>query len=74
MQFNQVLTCGSVEFGGMKALNDVPLNMLMLLARIPSARFLEVILRDGPSNSIFCTSSSTVFRALRERERNIRAA
>lgn len=47
------LTCGLVEFGAMKALKDVPLNMVVLRADIPKARCLEVMLTDGPSNSIF---------------------
>lgn len=47
------VTCGSVVFGSMKALKDVPLNAVVLRAETPTARCLEVILMDGPSNSIF---------------------
>lgn len=61
------VTCGSDLFGDMKALRVVSLNIVVLRARIPTARFLELIWMDGPSNWIFCTSSSTVFRALRRR-------
>ena len=53
----------------MKALKDVPLNWLALRAEMPKARFLDVIVTEAPSNSIFCISSSTVFRVLRQRGR-----
>ena len=53
----------------MKALKDVPLNWLALRAEMPKARFLDVMLTEAPSNSIFCISSSTVFKALGERGR-----
>lgn len=64
-------TCGSVVFGGIKALKLVPLKVLALRAEMPTARFLDVMARDGPSNSIFCISSSMVFRALEEEEAHI---
>lgn len=63
-------TCGSEAFGAKKALKDVPLKAEVLKADTPTAKCLEVILTDGPSNSSFWTSSSTVFRALRARQRN----
>lgn len=62
-------TFGSVEFGWKKALNDVPLNKLVLRARIPKARCLEVMFTDGPSNSTFFASFSTAFNALKENRR-----
>ncbi len=46
-------TCGSLVFGATKALKDVPLNMVVLRVDMPKARCLEVMLMDGPSNSIF---------------------
>lgn len=52
-------------FGTKKALKDVPLKEAVLKAATPTDRCLDVMLMDGPSNSSFWTSSSTVFRALR---------
>jgi len=46
-------TFGSLEFGGMKALKDDPLNVVVLRARTPKARCLELMLMDGPTNWTF---------------------
>lgn len=50
----------------MKALKLAPLKLLELIAEIPTARFLEVMVSEGPSNSIFCTNLSMVLSALKE--------
>lgn len=55
----------------MEALKDVPLKVEALSADTPTARCLEVMLMDGPSNSSFWTNSSTVFRAL-EKAKTVR--
>lgn len=52
-------------FGTKKALKDDPLKVEVLKVDTPTDRCLDVMLIDGPSNSSFWTSSSTVFRALR---------
>lgn len=51
--------------GTKEALKEDPLKAVVLKADTPNDRCLEVMLMDGPSNSSFWTSSSTVFRALR---------
>lgn len=51
--------------GTKKALKDDPLKVEVLKEDTPTDRCLDVMLMDGPSNSSFWTSSSTVFRALR---------
>lgn len=51
--------------GTKEALKEDPLKVVGLKADTPNDRCLEVMLMDGPSNSSFWTSSSTVFRALR---------
>lgn len=53
----------------MKALKLAPGKLLVLIAEIPTARFLEVMVSEGPSNSIFCTSLSMVLSALKERKK-----
>ena len=37
----------------MKALKEVPLNLPWFSVEMPRARFLEVMLTEGPSNSNF---------------------
>jgi len=53
-------------FVAINALKVVPLKLLVLRAETPIARYLDVMVSDCPSNSIFCTSSSTALRALNQ--------
>lgn len=48
------------------ALNVLPLKLLALKAEIPTARYLDLMVNEGPSNSTFSTSSSTALRALKQ--------
>ncbi len=51
-------------FVAINALKVVPLKLLILRAETPTARYLDMMVNKGPSNSIFCTSLSTALRAL----------
>lgn len=62
--FWRIITWGSVWFVAINALKVVPLKLLMFRAETPTARYLDVMASEGPSNSIFCTNSSTALRAL----------